>query len=205
MNARKPPRLANWLLDRLGPARQNPPLAGDLLEEFRRGRSAAWFWRQTLVAILTSLGQSLRLYWHVVTGVAIGWASQAGIAFALWRSHFPPRLPSIFGTILTVLLCINLARILWRFLLRVFRRKPPADVRPTLAEPAEEEDEPDDLGTVLIWFCVSFTAFLVGYCVFGLFFDLSLWEFIGLQATWLFLLVAVALVPDSDPGQVKTP
>jgi hypothetical protein len=43
MSIRKPPRLANWLLDHSGVARQNPPLAGDLLEEFRSGRSAAWF------------------------------------------------------------------------------------------------------------------------------------------------------------------
>jgi hypothetical protein len=42
MSPRRPPALADWLLDRSGFARQNPPLAGNLLEEFRSGRSAAW-------------------------------------------------------------------------------------------------------------------------------------------------------------------
>src|SRR5580700_894882 len=58
MNDRKPPRLSNWLLNHFGVGRQNPPLAGDLLEEFRSGRSAAWFWRQTLVVILTGLARN---------------------------------------------------------------------------------------------------------------------------------------------------
>ena len=42
MSLRKPPRLASWLLDRFGVASQNPPLTGDLIEEFLGGRSAAW-------------------------------------------------------------------------------------------------------------------------------------------------------------------
>jgi hypothetical protein len=44
-------RLALWLLGRL--AHRNEPLAGDLNEQFRSGRSAAWLWAQTLYAIGT--------------------------------------------------------------------------------------------------------------------------------------------------------
>lgn len=58
MSDRKPPAFADWLLNRSGFARQNPPLAGDLLEEFQSGRSAAWYWRQTLLAISTGLARN---------------------------------------------------------------------------------------------------------------------------------------------------
>ena len=54
----KPPRVATWLLERLGPT--NGPLAGDLVEEHRRGRSAAWYWRQVVVAICVAQSRHLR-------------------------------------------------------------------------------------------------------------------------------------------------
>lgn len=41
--------LALWLLGRL--AHRNEPLAGDLLEQFREGRSIAWLWSQLLYAV----------------------------------------------------------------------------------------------------------------------------------------------------------
>ena len=41
-----PPRLATWLLDWLEGTCS--PLVGDLYEEWRHGRSAGWFWRQTM-------------------------------------------------------------------------------------------------------------------------------------------------------------
>ena len=45
---RSPPRLANWLLGKLDVSCD--PLVGDLHEEWQRGRSAAWFWRQSIGA-----------------------------------------------------------------------------------------------------------------------------------------------------------
>jgi sec-independent protein translocase protein TatC len=53
-----PPRLAMWLLERLGPT--SGPLAGDLVEEHRRGRSAGWYWRQVVVAIYVAQFRHLR-------------------------------------------------------------------------------------------------------------------------------------------------
>jgi hypothetical protein len=46
---RRPPRLAALLLERLAPG--NEALLGDLDEEFSRGRTRAWYWRQVLSAI----------------------------------------------------------------------------------------------------------------------------------------------------------
>lgn len=45
----RPPRLATWLLGWLEDT--SGPLVGDLYEEWRKGRSAAWFWRQTMRAL----------------------------------------------------------------------------------------------------------------------------------------------------------
>jgi signal peptidase I len=52
---------AVWLLERLAPRYRREALAGDLMEEVRRGHSQAWLWRNVLQAI--SLG--LR---HVAAG-----------------------------------------------------------------------------------------------------------------------------------------
>jgi hypothetical protein len=104
MSPRKPPRVADWLLDRFGLTGQNPPLAGDLLEEFRNGRSAAWYWRQTLVAISIGSVRNVRLCSRSLTGTIVGWAAQAGVAFFLWRFHWlpqPPQIVRIIGDVAT--------------------------------------------------------------------------------------------------------
>ncbi|RPJ69216.1 MAG: hypothetical protein EHM24_19240 [Acidobacteria bacterium] len=49
MTTRRPPRLALAVLDRWLP--DSSPLAGDLTEEFERGRSRRWFWWQVLAAL----------------------------------------------------------------------------------------------------------------------------------------------------------
>jgi hypothetical protein len=92
MMFRRPPALANWLLDRLGSTRRNPPLAGDLLEEFRGGRSAAWYWRQTLVVIahdIVSRGNELRPY---LVALGAAYATQFVITLTLWSMRIPAAL-----------------------------------------------------------------------------------------------------------------
>lgn len=49
MTRRHPPRFALALLERLVP--DSEPLAGDLVEEFGRRQSSAWFWLQVLAAL----------------------------------------------------------------------------------------------------------------------------------------------------------
>jgi hypothetical protein len=52
MNAPAPPRLAMYLLNRFGSPYQRESLAGDLIEQFQKGRSPAWLWREVLYAVL---------------------------------------------------------------------------------------------------------------------------------------------------------
>lgn len=52
MKHSKPPTLATWLLEHARFSTTDGVIAGDLLEEFHRGRSAAWYWRQVLMAIV---------------------------------------------------------------------------------------------------------------------------------------------------------
>ncbi len=96
MRSLRPPLLAVWLLERLGPPYRRQALVGDCIEEFLRGRSKAWFWGQGLrligiaaAAALCDLGRRIvaslgsitslqparvapriRRYWHDYRGVA---------------------------------------------------------------------------------------------------------------------------------------
>jgi|SRR5579862_8328878 len=89
MSIRKPPRLATWLLDRLLVSEQNPALIGDLLEEFQAGRTAGWYWRQALSAVVTSLGRSeFRPYRKAVLA---GWSAEICAVSVLWSFHLPPK------------------------------------------------------------------------------------------------------------------
>jgi hypothetical protein len=60
MRRREPPSLATWMLEHLTPAGRDEALGGDLLEEFRGGRSEGWYWWQVLSACSVGLLNSLR-------------------------------------------------------------------------------------------------------------------------------------------------
>ena len=62
-NSPHPPRLATWLLEQFSPGLKNAPLAGDLMEAFKQGRSSGWYWSQVVWAILIALPQLLRKQW----------------------------------------------------------------------------------------------------------------------------------------------
>lgn len=90
MNFRRPPALANWLLDRFGDTWRNPALAGDLLEEFRNGRSPAWYWRQSLVAIANSIARNAIVLRPYLLVLGAAYAVQFAVSLTLWKDHFPP-------------------------------------------------------------------------------------------------------------------
>jgi len=66
--SRKPPKLATALLRSV--ADNKPALIGDLLEQFRSGRSAAWYWREVLAVVGRSVSSEMRgsIWW---SGAAI--------------------------------------------------------------------------------------------------------------------------------------
>ena len=65
-----PPTIATWMLKHLVLGNRNEALEGDLLEELHQRRSASWYWRQVLRAILLSYSNVLRTGWIVIWTVA---------------------------------------------------------------------------------------------------------------------------------------
>ena len=54
MKPADPPALATALLELLIPPRTSAGLIGDLIEEYRNGRSRTWYWQQMIVALMMS-------------------------------------------------------------------------------------------------------------------------------------------------------
>jgi hypothetical protein len=76
MTFRKPPAFAMRLI------RFDEALAGDLVEEFQRGRSTAWFWRQCLWGLLTLYVRRARAFPPELQALLIGHGAQvATLAF----------------------------------------------------------------------------------------------------------------------------
>jgi hypothetical protein len=55
-----PPSLATKLLEALVPQRISEALVGDLIEQYERGRSGAWYWGQVLMTLLISASREVR-------------------------------------------------------------------------------------------------------------------------------------------------
>jgi hypothetical protein len=76
MKPTEPPSLATWILENMTPGERNEALAGDLLEHFRCGRPARWYWRQVLVTV-TLAGHREFLKRRTVFVFAAGWSMLA--------------------------------------------------------------------------------------------------------------------------------
>jgi hypothetical protein len=76
-------------LDRLEYTRQNTALTGDLLEEFRNGRSAGWYWRQTFAVIANGFPRHVAALAPYLLAVSAGYAVQFPVSYALWSLRFP--------------------------------------------------------------------------------------------------------------------
>jgi hypothetical protein len=76
MRFRKPPSFAHWTLTHLMPGEPDEALAGDLHEEFRAGRSSAWYRRQVLSALLIRSSHEL-LSHRIIVLFALFWSMLA--------------------------------------------------------------------------------------------------------------------------------
>jgi hypothetical protein len=95
MRSSRPPGLATWWLERfcLGPT--NDSLIGDLMEEYERGRSRVWYWRQVLAAL--SLNFRGEFYSHpllVARAAATVWSVWYLYAFVFSSSLHRLLIPS---------------------------------------------------------------------------------------------------------------
>ena len=89
MNVRIPPPMATWLLAHLGPRYRRDSLAGDLFEEYQQGRTRAWYWRQTGMAVLLGMRVHLpKFVLNVVLRVLIEMGIIVG-GIALAQSSVP--------------------------------------------------------------------------------------------------------------------
>lgn len=79
MKASRAPALATWLLEHARFSTADGVIVGDLLEEFNRGRSAAWYWRQVLVAIVVGCASEVRHHGMLAArAILITWAANYG-------------------------------------------------------------------------------------------------------------------------------
>lgn len=103
MKTSHPPLVATWLLERLYSGGESESLIGDLMECYRHGRSAPWYWRQVLAAILLSFCREVR--GHIllaIRAVITGWGAFLMLRFAslgmLSRFHPHFRLVTHLGS-----------------------------------------------------------------------------------------------------------
>lgn len=66
----RPPAVALWLLARLIGGPNSEALLGDLVEQYARGKSPAWFWKQTLSAIGASVAAEARAHYGFISAIA---------------------------------------------------------------------------------------------------------------------------------------
>jgi pimeloyl-ACP methyl ester carboxylesterase len=71
---------ASWMLEHLTFGSDNEALSGDLLEEFQFGRSATWYWRQALTAIVSRACWSAREF-----AVALAFSAAWSMLYPAWR------------------------------------------------------------------------------------------------------------------------
>jgi len=87
------------MLEHSTPGPRNEALAGDLLEEFRQGRSVGWYWRQTLAAIAIACIREI-LNHRAMLLFAVLWSMLApGWDFLIEKVEHNP---SLFGPMWTL-------------------------------------------------------------------------------------------------------
>lgn len=85
MRSPNPPAVATWVLEH---AEVDEALTGDLAEEYRKGRSTLWYWRQSLLATFVLSGSTILAHkWLALRAILTGWLAWATIT--LVRRQIP--------------------------------------------------------------------------------------------------------------------
>jgi hypothetical protein len=129
MNSSQPPSLATWLLERWGSGPNREALAGDLIEQYQRGRPPGWYWRQVLRAILVGAvhdirghtllaGRALVMFW--TASFLLNWFTHAlrqslfdGWAQAPWTSEILRQVWVYYGVPFVIIMCLGFVVIGW--------------------------------------------------------------------------------------------
>ena len=81
MRSSLPPKVANWLLARFD---VDEALIGDLVEEYGRDHSRAWFWRQTVVAVIKTGATDVHSHKLIaIRAVVIGWMVESLVGWTM--------------------------------------------------------------------------------------------------------------------------
>jgi len=90
MTRSRPPVLATWLLRHFAAGPDADAVAGDLIEHYQRGRSATWYWREVVVAIVSGMWYESRHHPLSLFGaVATGWLVVWGVYQLLMPYEYP--------------------------------------------------------------------------------------------------------------------
>jgi hypothetical protein len=82
------PPVASWLLKRFAGGSNRESLIGDIDEQFARGRSSFWYWRQVLLAILFGINRDLREHpLLAIRSVIVTWAVVIAWVESTWTLY----------------------------------------------------------------------------------------------------------------------
>jgi hypothetical protein len=130
MSDRTPPKVALWLLQQCETGYHAESLAGDLIEEYRRGRSLSWLWLQVAMAVrLAALRFLWTRRWTGVLGASFRLVAELSAVLALVEIVEQNRRTLAVGEmthlwfIVIAALVINLASIGFSTFTRAFRPK----------------------------------------------------------------------------------
>jgi hypothetical protein len=83
----RPPACAIWLVAHFGDRYRRDALLGDLVEEYQRRRSKAWFWRQAAIVLLVGARSRLSRHLPALRTLLTFWCLLALLAFGLKNSY----------------------------------------------------------------------------------------------------------------------
>jgi hypothetical protein len=100
MKRTSPPKTAAWLLQHFGSSPNNTEVIGDLAERYCSGKTALWYWRQVIIAIVVSAFDDIRTHKLLtLRAMIVGWCiyyflGLSAVSFLVW---FETKWPSLLN------------------------------------------------------------------------------------------------------------